>query len=79
MGSQARLRIIQVTDCYTLVNFPSLKTLIQQKRAEAAEMGGKTIRLANQYGFCAPKICPKIGPKIGPKTSLRCHSKNIHK
>ena len=36
MSSTARLRIIQVTDCYTLVNFPSLKTLIQQKRAEMA-------------------------------------------
>ena len=30
----AALRIIQITDVYTLENFPSLKTLIQEKRAE---------------------------------------------
>ena len=30
----ARLRIIQITDVYTLVNFPSLKTLIKEKKAE---------------------------------------------
>ena len=55
-SSAARLRIIQVTDCYTLANFPSLKTLIQQKRAEAAEMGGTTIRdpIQQKY-FCLEK------------------------
>ena len=56
MGSQARLRIIQITDVYTLSNFPSLKTLIQEKRAEVEgsigsidwDPGAKTIRVAIQ-------------------------------
>ena len=54
-SSTARLRIIQVTDCYTLANFPSLKTLIQQKRAEVAEMGGMTISLLTG-DFLAPYL-----------------------
>jgi predicted MPP superfamily phosphohydrolase len=32
--SQAKLTIIQITDVYTLKNFASLKTMIQQKRLE---------------------------------------------
>lgn len=32
--SEARLTVIQVTDVYTLANFPSLKTLIAEKRLE---------------------------------------------
>ena len=33
-ASAARLRIIQITDVYTLKNFPHLKTLVDEKRAE---------------------------------------------
>ena len=61
MSSTARLRIIQVTDCYTLVNFPSLKTLIKQKRAEMTgnQLNGNTFCISmihNQWLQHAMKI-----------------------
>ena len=34
----------KVTDIYTLANFPSLRTLIREKRAEAEAAGGTCIR-----------------------------------
>ena len=33
--SEARLQIVQITDVYTLENFPSLKTMLAEKRAQA--------------------------------------------
>lgn len=33
-ASRATLRLVQITDVYTLENFPALRTLIQEKRAE---------------------------------------------
>ena len=39
--SEVKLRIIQITDVYTLVNFPKVKSLINEKRAEI-EAEGRT-------------------------------------
>ena len=54
-ASAARLRIIQITDVYTLKNFPHLKTLVDEKRAEMAAMGGKTISMLTG-DFLAPYL-----------------------
>eukprot|EP00966_Prymnesium_polylepis_P104095 2410524-Prymnesium_polylepis.1 len=40
----AALRIVHITDVYTLENFPSLRTLIQEKRAEFEATHGKGSR-----------------------------------
>ena len=60
----ARLRIIQITDVYTLVNFPSLKTLIKQKKAEQDELGGKTISLLTG-DFLAPYLLSSFDKGVG--------------
>ena len=54
-AAAARLRIIQITDVYTLKNFPHLKTLVDEKRAEMASMGGKTISMLTG-DFLAPYL-----------------------
>ena len=51
----ARIRIIQITDVYTLRNFPHLKTLINEKRAEIDALGGKTISILTG-DFLAPYL-----------------------
>ena len=60
----ARLRIVQITDVYTLVNFPSLKTLIKQKKAEQDELGGKTISLLTG-DFLAPYLLSSFDKGVG--------------
>ena len=40
MSEAALLRIVQITDVYTLVNFPKLKTLIQEKKEEIESKEG---------------------------------------
>ena len=62
--ASARLRIIQITDVYTLVNFPSLKTLIKQKKAEQDELGGKTISLLTG-DFLAPYLLSSFDKGVG--------------
>ena len=51
----ARLRIIQITDVYTLKNFPHVKTLINEKKAEMDALGGKTISMLTG-DFLAPYL-----------------------
>ena len=53
--SAAKLRIIQITDVYTLVNFPKLKTLINEKRAETEAEGGRCISMLTG-DFLAPYL-----------------------
>ena len=56
MGEEtARLRIVQITDVYTLKNFPNLKTLLNEKRAEIDKLGGKTISMLTG-DFLAPYL-----------------------
>ena len=56
MGEEtARLRIVQITDVYTLKNFPHLKTLLDEKRAEIDKLGGKTISMLTG-DFLAPYL-----------------------
>merc|ERR1719265_757434 len=52
----AGLRVIHITDVYTLVNFPSLKTLIQQK---TDEFPGKTVTMLTG-DFLAPSLLSSI-------------------
>ena len=51
----AWLRIIHVTDVYTLEHFPRLKTLIAAKRAEAAAAGARTLSVLTG-DFLAPYL-----------------------
>ena len=51
--STARLRVVQITDVYTLKNFPHLKTLLNEKKAEMDALGGKTISMLTG-DFLAP-------------------------
>ena len=51
----ARLRIVQITDVYTLKNFPHVKTLLNEKCAEMEKMGGKTISMLTG-DFLAPYL-----------------------
>ena len=54
-GETARIRIIQITDVYTLKNFPHVKTLISEKKAEVESLGGKTISILTG-DFLAPYL-----------------------
>jgi len=54
-SSAARLRIVQITDVYTLKNFPHLKTLIDEKKSEMDQLGGKTISMLTG-DFLAPYL-----------------------
>ena len=56
---KARIRIIQVTDVYKLENFPSLKTLINEKRNEQHKQGGKTISVLTG-DFLAPYLLSSL-------------------
>ena len=60
----ARLRIIQITDVYTLKNFPSLKTLILQKKEEQDKLGGKTISVLTG-DFLAPYLLSSFDKGFG--------------
>ena len=64
MSSKAQIRIIQVTDVYTLVNFPSLRTLIKEKRAEVEADGGICISLLTG-DFLAPYLLSSFDKGVG--------------
>ena len=61
---KARIRIIQVTDVYKLENFPSLKTLIDEKRSEQNKLGGKTISVLTG-DFLAPYLLSSFDNGVG--------------
>ena len=56
---KAQLRIVQVTDVYTLLNFPRLKTLIAEKRSEVEATGGKCISMLTG-DFLAPYLLSSL-------------------
>eukprot|EP00931_Biecheleriopsis_adriatica_P101805 TRINITY_DN76883_c0_g1_i1.p1 TRINITY_DN76883_c0_g1~~TRINITY_DN76883_c0_g1_i1.p1 ORF type:complete len:615 (-),score=123.84 TRINITY_DN76883_c0_g1_i1:7-1851(-) len=59
-SSSCTLRIVQITDVYVLDNFPSLRTLIQEKRKELENRcGGKTISMLTG-DFLAPYLLSSI-------------------
>ena len=57
--SRAQLRIIQITDVYTLVNFPKLKSLIKKKAGEVEATGGKCISMLTG-DFLAPYLLSSL-------------------
>ena len=60
----ARLRIIQITDVYILKNFPSLKTLINEKKTEQDKLGGRTISVLTG-DFLAPYLLSSFDKGVG--------------
>ena len=69
MEEAARLRIIQITDVYTLANFPKLKTLIKEKKAEIEEQGGKCISMLTG-DFLAPYLLSSFDKGVGMMSML---------
>lgn len=61
------LRVIQVTDVYILDNFPSLRTLIQEKEADIkAQFGGGSCCISMLTGdFLAPYLLSSIDRGVG--------------
>jgi len=68
-SSRAHLRIVQVTDIYTLANFPSLKTLIEEKKAEVEESGGMAISMLTG-DFLAPYLLSSFDKGVGMMSML---------
>lgn len=55
--NQARLTLVQITDVYTLDNFPSLKTMLNEVRS--SQEGGKVVSLLSG-DFLAPYLLSSI-------------------
>lgn len=64
---QASLRIIHVTDVYKLDNFPSLRTLILQQKAESPSTKVISILTGD---FLAPYLLSALDKGIGMMTML---------
>jgi len=69
MSEAALLRIVQITDVYTLVNFPKLKTLIQEKKEEIESKGGKLISMLTG-DFLAPYLLSSFDKGVGMMSML---------
>ena len=67
--STAKLRIVQITDVYTLVNFPKLKTLVEEKKAEVEAEGGSCISLLTG-DFLAPYLLSSFDKGVGMMSML---------
>ena len=67
--SAAKLRIVQITDVYTLVNFPKLKTLVEEKKTEVEAEGGKCISLLTG-DFLAPYLLSSFDKGVGMMSML---------
>ena len=65
--SEARLTIIQITDVYTLSNFPSLKTLIAEKRAE---LGSENVISVLTGDFLAPYLLSSVDKGNGMMNAI---------
>lgn len=61
--SGVKLRIIQITDVYTLANFPKVKSLIQEKRAEVEAEGGRCISVLTG-DFLAPYLLSSFDKEL---------------
>merc|ERR1719186_321497 len=68
-SSAAHIRIVQVTDIYTLANFPSLQTLIQEKKAEVETTGGVAISMLTG-DFLAPYLLSSFDKGVGMMSML---------
>lgn len=58
------LRIIHITDVYTLENFPHLRGLLAAKRQEAEALGGRTISMLTG-DFLAPYLLSSLDGGVG--------------
>ena len=67
--TNARLRIIQITDVYKLENFPHVRTLIKEKRNELEKLGGKTISVLTG-DFLAPYLLSSFDNGVGMMNML---------
>ena len=67
--SEVKLRIIQITDVYTLVNFPKVKSLINEKRAEIEAEGGQCISMLTG-DFLAPYLLSSFDKGVGMMSML---------
>lgn len=64
------LRIIQITDVYVLENFPHLRNLIKEKKAELDKVcGGKTISMLTG-DFLAPYLLSSLDKGVGMMNML---------
>ena len=61
--SEAKLQVIQITDVYTLQNFPALKTMIAEKRAQARP-GSKVVSVLTG-DFLAPYLLSSVDKGAG--------------
>lgn len=71
-GSEARLTIVQITDVYTLENFPALKTLLtEMKAAQSSQDGynGKVISMLTG-DFLAPYLLSSVDRGTGMMNAL---------
>lgn len=58
-AGRAAIRIVHVTDVYTLENFPSLKTFLEKTRAEGAATGTKVVSVLTG-DFLAPYLLASV-------------------
>ena len=67
MSEAVAFRIINVTDVYKLDNFPSLKTLIEEKKAEATSRWGEKTRTFSVLtgDFLAPYLLSSLDKGTG--------------
>jgi 2',3'-cyclic-nucleotide 2'-phosphodiesterase (5'-nucleotidase family) len=61
-STQARLTIVQITDVYTLDNFPSVKTMLQTIRSQ--QQGGKVVSMLTG-DFLSPYLLSSIDQGAG--------------
>ena len=67
--SEVKLRIVQITDVYTLANFPRVRSLIMEKRAEVEAEGGKCISMLTG-DFLAPYLLSSFDKGVGMMSML---------
>ena len=66
--SEARLQIVQITDVYTLQTFPSLKTMLAEKRAQARP-GTKVVSVLTG-DFLAPYLLSSVDKGQGMMNAI---------
>mmetsp|Transcript_23911 Transcript_23911/g.60427 ORF Transcript_23911/g.60427 Transcript_23911/m.60427 type:complete len:643 (+) Transcript_23911:135-2063(+) len=70
-ASSCTLRIVQITDVYMLDNFPHLRTLVQEKRAELEARGGGDRTISMLTGdFLAPYLLSSFDNGAGMMSML---------
>ena len=74
--NSAKLRIVQVTDVYTLHNFPRLKTLLDQYKAKETTLGKTYSVLTGD--FLAPYLLSSFDKGVGMMKMLNMTLSLIH-